>query len=145
MRVCQERNTCCARTNGHTPQSEHLNSAALFIDFPFRFYFGASNKSAENKFEAMVASKYSSVACSAVTLNGEGLDFGLDFEVGNSLQMGNSVKLHMDGLIFVSLEAVCLQTSCMWLKTCLRSKHMNCVYEERKRYLVSVSQAAVQT
>ena len=115
---------------------------------PFRFYLGASNKSRENKVEAMVvmvASNDSSVACSAVMLNGEGLDFGLDFEVGNSLQMGNSVKLHMDGLIFVSLKAVCLQTSCMWLKTCLRSKHMNCMYAERKRYLVSLSQAAVQS
>ena len=40
--------------------------------------------------------------CLAVVLNGEGLDFGLDFEVGTDLQFGNTVKLHLEGLSFVS-------------------------------------------
>lgn len=40
--------------------------------------------------------------CVAVILNGEGLDFGLDFELGTSMQFGNTVKLHLEGLSFVS-------------------------------------------
>ncbi len=58
-------------------------------------------------------------------LNGEGLDFGLDFEVGTSMQHGNTVRLHLEGLLFVSFlhmdllrgAFICLQTPVTPLKS----------------------------